>query len=127
MAAYLSAAWLEDPIDPAAEALAAAGDALRIGRIVTGAPDGEARFTAVVAGGAVTYAPGTAEDVEVTLTDTYPNAVAMLEGELDPNASFMRGRTKVTGATGQLLRLLAATKTDAYHEARRRALEGIDR
>lgn len=121
MAAYLSEAWLESPIDPAAEALAATGATLIIGRIVSGAPDGEARFTATVADGAVVYSAGV-DDAQVTLTDTYANAVALLRGEADANALFMRGQTKVTGATGQLLDLFAATKTEAFDQARAGAL-----
>jgi hypothetical protein len=122
---YLSAEWLADPIDPAAEALAARGGALRVGRAISGAPDGEARFTAVVADGAVRYEEGI-DDAEVVLTDTCANATAMARGDLDPNAAFVRGQTKVTGATGPLLALLAATKDPAYEDARARLLAGVD-
>jgi putative sterol carrier protein len=111
-------------MDPAAEALAAAGGAIRLGRIVTGGPDGEIRFTAVVADGAVTYLPGLADDVDVTLTDTAANARAMASGELDPNAAFMRGRTKVAGAIGPLLALLAATRSEVYAERCRELVGG---
>lgn len=128
MSAYLSADWAASPIDPLAEALADAGTRdLRIGRIVTKAPDGEVRFTAAVAGGSVTYEPGIDDDVEVTLTDTYPNALALARGELDPNAAFIRGQTKVTGPTSALLDLLAAARSPRYEAARAElasALEG---
>lgn len=116
MADHLTAAWAEAPMDPAAEALAASGGSIRLGRVITGGPDGEIRFTAVVADGSVAYLPGLADDVEVTLTDTAANARAMASGELDPNAAFMRGRTKVAGATGPLLALLAATRSATYAE-----------
>jgi len=119
MSAYLSSAWLESDVrDPAAEALAAAGGSGTIGRIVSGAPDGEARFTARVADGAVAYEAGVADEVDLSLTDTSPNAVALLEGDEDPNALFMRGRTKVAGSTRVLLDLLAATRSDRYREVR---------
>jgi len=116
--AYLSSAWLDDACDPAAEALADAGRSATIGRIVTGAPDGELRYTVRIAEGAVAYESGIPDDVDLTLTDTYANAVALLTGEADANALFMRGRTKVAGSTGVLLDLLAATATDRYHEVR---------
>lgn len=118
MSAYLDAEWLASPTDPASEALAAVGGSGTIARIVTGAPDGEARFTARVADGAVAYEPGTADDADLSLTDTYANAQAILAGDEDPNALFMRGRTKVAGSTRVLLDLLAATRTERYDEAR---------
>ncbi len=118
MTAYLSTAWLAEARDPAAEALAAQGGAAVIGRIVTGGPDGELRYTARVADGAVAYEAGLADEVDLTLTDTYANAVAVLAGEADANALFMRGRTKVAGSTRVLLDLLAATSTERYAEAR---------
>lgn len=126
MSSYLSDAWLDQPVDPAAEALAALGATLAIGRIVSGAPDGEARFTATVVDGAVTYARGSVDGADVTLTDTYANATAIVRGELDPNAAFMRGHTKVTGATGQLLDLFAATKTPRFDEVRAEVLESVE-
>lgn len=126
MSAYLDAAWAASPVDPAAEALAATGATATIGRVVTGGPDGEVRFTARVADGSVTYEPGAADEVDVSLTDTYANALAALRGDLDPNAAFMRGQTKVAGSTRVLLDLLAATKTDAYEQARSSVLAAVD-
>lgn len=126
MTAYLSTAWLDEAIDPAAEALAAQGGRSTIGRVVTGAPDGELRFTARIADGSVAYEPGLSDEVDLSLTDTYANAVALLTGEADANALFMRGRTKVAGSTRVLLDLLAATASDAYRDARARALDAVD-
>lgn len=114
MTAYLSTAWLSETRDAAAEALAAEGGSATIARIVTGAPDGEARFTARIADGAVAYEAGVADEIDLSLTDTYANAVALLTGEADANALFMRGRTKVAGNTRVLLDLLAATKSERY-------------
>lgn len=116
MSPYLSSAWLDEVRDPAAEALAATGATAVIGRIVTGAPDGEARYTAHVADGTVSYTAGVDDEVDLSLTDTYANAVAVLTGAEDANALFMRGRTKVAGSTGVLFDLLAATGTDRYRE-----------
>jgi putative sterol carrier protein len=126
MTGYLSTGWLDDAIDPAAEALAAQGGSAAIGRIVTGAPDGELRYTARIGGGTVSYEPGVADEVDLTLTDTYANAVALLTGEADANALFMRGRTKVAGSTRVLLDLLAATSSDAFGEAQARARAAVD-
>ena len=121
MVAFLAKGWAAAPIDPLAEAAAAAGLSLRLARAFPGSPDGEVRYTATIADGSVSYAPGLDDDAEVTLTDTYRNACAMVEGELSPNAAFMRGQTKVVGATGPVLALLAAAGGDAYAEACERA------
>lgn len=127
MTAYLSSTWLDSPRDPAAEALAAAGATATIGRVVSGAPDGEVRYTARVADGAVAYEPGIPDEVDLTLADTYADAVALLDGSEDANALFMRGRTKVTGSSRVLFDLLAATSTDRFREvqAEVRAAAGL--
>ena len=126
MTAYLSTDWLDEACDPAAEALAATGASATIGRIVTGAPDGELRYTARIGDGAVAYEPGVDDEVDLSLTDTYANAVAILVGDADANALFMRGRTKVSGSTGVLLDLLAATSSDRYRELRAQVAASAD-
>ena len=126
MTAYLSSAWLDEACDPAAEALAAEGGSATIGRIVTGAPGGELRDTARTADGAVAYEPGVPDDADLSLTDTYANAVALLTGEADANALFMRGRTKVAGSTSVLLDLLAATSSERFREAQAQVAAAVD-
>ncbi len=126
MSAYLGTAWLDQACDPAAEALAETGASATIGRIVTGAPDGELRYTARVDGGSVSYEPGVGDDVDLSLTDTYANAVALLQGEADANALFMRGRTKVAGSTRVLLDLMSATRSPRYDEVRTQVLAAVD-
>ena len=126
MTAYLSEAWLADPRDPAAEALAAAGGAIRFRRVVSGAPDGEVRLDVSVADGQVAYGEVADDDLDVTLTDTYANALAIVRGDLDPNAAFMRGQTKVAGDTGPLLDLLAATRSERYEQARAEVAAALD-
>ncbi len=126
MAVYLSKAWAEAPVDPLAEAFAAAGGEAVLGRVVSGGPDGEVRFTARIAGGAVAYQPDLAPDAQVTLTDTAKNARAQLVGELDPNAAFMRGQTKTAGETAVLLAMLTAATGERYEAARTAALEATE-
>ena len=126
MVAFASAEWAAAPIDPVAEALASAGGSARIGRTISGGPDGEVRWTAVVAGGEVAYVPGSIDDAEVTFTDTAKVALAQVRGEVDPNASFMRGQTKVTGPTSVLLEVLAAARGEGYDAARARAIARLD-
>ena len=126
MTAYLSDEWLADPRDPAAEALAAVGGAIRLRRVVSGGPDGDVRLDVAVADGAVSYDELADDELDVTLTDTYANALAIVRGELDPNAAFMRGQTKVAGSTGPLLELLAATRDDRYEQVRAEVADGLD-
>ena len=106
--------------------MAAQGGSATIGRIITGAPDGELRYTARITDGAVHYEPGVPDDVDVSLTDTFANAVALLKGEADANALFMRGRTKVAGNTRVLLDLLAATSTDRFREVQAEVAAAVD-
>jgi hypothetical protein len=118
MARYLSDAWLDaELVDPLAEAAATLGATVAFSRAVSGAPDGEARYTARVADGSVRYALGLADDVDVALIDTYANARSMVRGELTPNVAFMRGQTKVAGSSGRLFELLAGADEPAYAEA----------
>ena len=120
MTAFLSEEWVATATDPAAEALAARGATLRLLRVVGGGPNGEVRLAVRVdEAGAVTCAPAAPGDdePELTLTNTAKDLAAILRGELDPNAAFMQGRTKVVGSTARLLDLLAATKDAAYERA----------
>ena len=119
MAVLGSPEWLAEPHDPAAPGLVAAGVAIAVQYVVPGGPDGEVRFgTRVAADGAVDELSGDVDDPDVTLTITHPEFVAIVRGEVSPNVSFMRGRTKVAGHTGQMLRLLQASQGDAYEAAR---------
>jgi hypothetical protein len=122
VAAFLTEAWVAEATDPAAEALAARGGTLDLLRVVGGGPEGEVRLRVVVADGTVRCRPAAAVadagDPELTLTDNAADLGAVLRGELDPNAAFMQGRTKVVGSTGKLLELLAATRDERYEQAR---------
>jgi putative sterol carrier protein len=125
VSAFASADWAADPIDPIVEAFAAAGGSAAVLRVITGGPDGEVRYLAIARDGAVAYEPAGAAEPDVSLTDTVANARAVLDGELDPNAAFMRGQTKVTGPTSTLLDLFAAAKGEAFAAARARALAAL--
>jgi hypothetical protein len=121
MTAFLSEEWVATATDPAAEALAARGGTLRLLRVVGGGPNGEVRLTVLVdADGTVACSPAAPGDEEpqLTLTNTAKDLGAMVRGELDPNAAFMQGKTKVAGSTAVLLDLLAATKDERYEQAR---------
>jgi hypothetical protein len=77
--------------------------------VVTGAPDGDAKFHARLDDGVVAQAAlGTQPAPDVTLTASYPDAGAMAAGELDPSVAFMQGRLKTAGDPGLVLDLLAS-------------------
>ncbi len=116
--AFLDADWcaalttaLEGvPVDPAAQG--------SVVHVIAGGPAGEARIRVALVGGTVTVAPAEAGgDDEPTLTTPYAEAVAIGRGELDPNVTFMRGRSKTTGATGPLLAVLAVQGSEPFRGA----------
>ena len=57
---------------------------------------------------------GDLPDAEVTLTQTYEDALKIQKGELDANAAFMQGRMKVTGNMGKLMSLMPLTQSPEY-------------
>ncbi|CAN5686246.1 hypothetical protein BH10ACT1_BH10ACT1_01790 [soil metagenome] len=118
MAAFLSQEWLDAQVAASRSWPEVPGLAVTIQQVVPGAPDGEVRFVAVVADGRLASATlGVDAEAELTLTTKFPEAKALAAGELDANVAFMRGRIKVAGPTGPLLRLLAATKDPAHRAA----------
>jgi hypothetical protein len=86
---------------------------------LTGAPTGLGRVGLTVEGGRlVGCAAGAQKGSAVTLKLRWEDAVAVLRGELDPNAAFMTGAIKTDGPTGPLLALLASWNRPAVHAAR---------
>lgn len=127
MAVFLSQEWLDLLRGRLAEVDGAAtGSAptVRVEHVVTKGPEGEVRWVAVFEAGSLVAATlGGADDVELSLTTVYDDAVAILRGTLDLNTAFMQGRMKVAGPTGPLLRLLAASQHPAYRVALGQVLE----
>ena len=66
--------------------------------VVTSTPLGRVEFRTVVADGRVAdVVPGKPGEADATVTWKYPEAVAWIRGELDPDVAFMTGRCKVEG------------------------------
>ncbi len=86
-------------------------------------PDGEVRYLVDYQDGRIVSVEGGGVDPGdgVGITTKYPDAKAVLTGDLDANALFMSGKAKVTGPTGQLLSYLSLTKTTG-HESMRETL-----
>lgn len=131
MAAYLGDEWLALRAEVEADLPRLDGASARLQHVVAGVPGvagkGEVKYALVVADGVVVEAvPGVDAEADATLTTTYPDAVAILRGELDPNAAFMQGRVKVVGDMARLLPLLPLERTPERVAARAALAERTD-
>lgn len=124
MATFLTQEYLDLEAELAPSATVAPTGSARIQHVVSAAPDGEIRYVSTLVGGRLTgQVLGEADDADATVTTTYPDAVRILQGDLDANAAFMSGRVKVAGSTGKLLAYLAATSGEGYDPVRRALAE----
>lgn len=125
MAKYLSQEWLDLHQELGARLPEVKGVTAQVEQVVPGSPEGEVRYVVSYRDGRVVGATaGTADDPDVTLTTNYLDTVKLLKGDLDANAAFMSGRTKVVGSTGRLLGVLALAGTPGY-EAFREELAAV--
>jgi predicted lipid carrier protein YhbT len=115
MPKYLSAEWLEEQRQLAADQPERPGASARMQYIVTGAPDGDIEYYWVLEDGKLLEsALGKLGDAEVTLTQTWDDSVAIQKGELDANTAFMQGKVKVTGNMAKVMSLLPLTSSPEY-------------
>ena len=83
--------------------------------VVTGGPDGDIKYYWVLENGKLAYSQlGELPDAEVTLTQSYEDAMRIQKGELDANAAFMQGKIKVSGDVAQLMALLPITMSPEF-------------
>jgi putative sterol carrier protein len=66
---------------------------------------------------------GELPDAEVTLTESYEDAMRIQKNELDANAAFMQGRVKVTGNMAKLMAMLPITNSAEYKQLQVETLE----
>jgi alkyl sulfatase BDS1-like metallo-beta-lactamase superfamily hydrolase len=93
------------------------GASARMQYVVTGAPEGDVRYFWLLENGKlIESGVGDIEDPEITLTQSYEDAVAIQKGELDANAAFMQGRVKVTGNMAKLMSLLPITNSPEFKQ-----------
>jgi putative sterol carrier protein len=84
---------------------------------VSGAPDGPVAYVEVFEDGRLTAAswgPAEVSAVDVTINETYADAVAIARGELDLHVGFMQGRVKIVGPMGALMAVLPATQSEEH-------------
>jgi hypothetical protein len=116
MVALLSQEWLDLRRQLAGSLPERPGATARIQRVVTGAPEGDVTYVEAFDDGrlvSATLGPA-ADDVDVTITETFPNAVAIAAGELDLHAGYMQGRVKVVGDVGALMAVLPVTQSPEH-------------
>src|SRR5688572_27327859 len=87
MAKFLSQEWHDETVRLAETQPERPGASARMQYVVTGGPDGDIRYYWVLEDGKLLESKvGDLADSEVTLTQTYDDAVQIQKGELDPNA-----------------------------------------
>ena len=115
MPKYLTQEWLDESRALAQDQPERPGATATMQFVVTGAPDGDIKYYWRLHDGVLAEASmGELPDAEVTLTSTYQDSVAIQKGELDANAAFMQGKTKVTGNMGKLMQLMPLTMSPEY-------------
>jgi len=112
---YLSQEWLDEARALAKDQPERPGASATMQFVVTGGPDGDTKYYWVLQDGQLAEASvGELPDSEVTMTTSYQDSVAIQKGELDANAAFMQGKTKVTGNMGKLMQLMPLTMSPEY-------------
>ncbi|MGH9273433.1 MAG: SCP2 sterol-binding domain-containing protein [Acidimicrobiales bacterium] len=126
MVALLSQEWLDKRTQLVAGLPERPGASARVQHVVTGAPDGQVAYVDVFEDGRLTSTLGSSDDVDVTFTETFADAVAIARGELDLHVGFMRGQVKFVGDVGALMRVLPVTQSEEHRAALLRLAEQTD-
>ena len=117
MPKWLSQEWLDEGRKLAESQPERPGASARMQYVVTGGPEGDIKYYWVLENGKLKESKlGEMPDPEVTLTQSYEDAMKIQKGELDANAAFMQGRVKVTGNMAKLMSLLPLTNAPEYKQ-----------
>jgi len=117
MPKWLTQEWLDESKKLGESQPERPGASARMQYVVTGGPDGDVKYYWVLENGKLLESQlGEMPDPEVTLTQTYEDAMKIQKGELDANAAFMQGRIKVTGNMAKLMSLLPLTNSPEYKQ-----------
>ena len=124
MAKWLTQEWLDEGKALSVSQPERPGATARMQYVVTGGPDGDIKYYWVLENGKLLESQiGDLEDAEVTLTQSYEDAMRIQKGELDANAAFMQGRVKVTGNMAKLMAMLPITNSAEYKQLQVDVLE----
>ena len=124
MVKWLTQEWLDESTRLAADQPERPGASARLQYLIEGGPDGDVAYYWIVEDGHLRENRlGTLGDADVTLTESYDDAMAMQKGELDANAAFMQGKIKVAGDVAQLMALLPITMSPEFETFQKAVLE----
>jgi len=117
MPKWLTQEWMDAQTDLAKDQPERPGASARMQYVLTGGPEGDVKFYWVLEDGRILENQlGTLDDAELTLTQSYEDAMKVQKGELDAQAAFMQGRVKVEGNMAKLMALLPITSSPEYRE-----------
>lgn len=115
MVKWLTQEWLDESTALAATQPERPGASARLQYRITDGPDGDVEYYWIVVDGhLVENRLGALADAEVTMIESYEDARAMQQGELDMNAAFLQGKVRVEGDVAQLLSLLPITMSEEF-------------
>ena len=124
MQRWLTQEWLDQQREMAVDQPERPGASARMQYVVTGGPDGDINYYWILEDGKLLESKlGTLEDAELTLTETYDDAMKIQKGELDAQAAFMQGRIKASGNMAKLMALLPITSSQEYRDLQVRIRE----
>jgi alkyl sulfatase BDS1-like metallo-beta-lactamase superfamily hydrolase len=127
MAKWLTQEWLDEQTRLSADQPDRPGASARMQYVITGGPDGDIRYYWVLEDGHLREnSLGTLDDAELTLTQSYEDALKIQQGELDEQAAFMQGRVKVEGNMAKLMALLPITSSPEYRDLQTKIREITD-
>ncbi|MEA3075167.1 MAG: hypothetical protein QOF60_75 [Actinomycetota bacterium] len=127
MAKWLTQEWLDEQTRLSADQPDRPGASARMQYVISGGPDGEIRYYWVLEDGHLREnSLGTLDDAELTLTQSYEDALKIQQGELDEQAAFMQGRIKVEGNMAKLMALLPITSSPEYRDLQTKIREITD-
>ncbi len=117
MSKWLSKTWIDETRDMAESQPERPGASAKIQYVVTGAPDGDVRYYWVLENGKLVESDlGDLPEPDITMAESYDDAMKIQKGDLDPNAAFMQGRIKVAGNMAKLMSLMPLTNAPEYKE-----------
>ena len=124
MPKWMTQEWMDAQTKLAEDQPERPGATARMQYVITGAPDGDIKYYWVLEDGHLKENRlGTLDDAELTLTQSYEDAVKIQKGELDEQAAFMQGRIKVEGNMAKLMALLPITSSPEYRELQNKIRE----
>jgi putative sterol carrier protein len=124
MSKWLTQEWLDETRKMAEGQPERPGASAKMQYVVTGGPDGDVKYYWVLENGKLSESKlGELPDAEVTMTQTYEDAMKIQKGELDANAAFMQGRIKVSGNMAKLMSLMPLTNAPEYKDLQKQIQE----